>query len=111
MIILKSELKSSLQERSFKVFLYTAILCALTEHSITGYEINRFFLKKHRVFIVPAQLTPVDYHGKKGWIEYIRNKGGRVYALTEKGGKIVAKMAEITREIQGVIRIILKCYD
>jgi len=48
---------------------------------------------------------------KKGWIEYIRNKGGRVYALTEKGGKIVAKMAEITREIQGVIRIILKCYD
>ncbi len=65
MIILKSELKSSLQERSFKVFLYTAILCASTEHSITGYEINRFFLKKHRVFIVPAQLTPVDYHGKK----------------------------------------------
>lgn len=54
------------------------------------------------------QLTIME---RKGWIEYIRNKGGRVYALTEKGGKIVAKMAEITREIQGVIRIILKCYD
>ncbi|MBN1244343.1 PadR family transcriptional regulator [Candidatus Bathyarchaeota archaeon] len=109
---MKPELKPTVQERSLKAFLDLAILCALTDHPMTGYEINRLFLKKHRIFIGPStiysKLTSME---RKGWIECIRNKAGRVYGLTEKGRKIAAKMADITREIQGFIRIMLKCRD
>ena len=52
--IMKPELKSMVQERSLKAFLGLAILCALTEHPLTGYEINRLFLKKHRLCVGPS---------------------------------------------------------
>jgi DNA-binding PadR family transcriptional regulator len=105
------ELKPTVQERSLKAFLDLAILCALTEHPMTGYEINRFFLKKHRIFIGPSivysKLATIE---KKGWIECVKNQTGKVYALTENGKKIIDKMTDITHEIQDFIRIILKCH-
>ena len=109
---MKLELKPTLQERSLKAFLDIAILCALTDHPMTGYEINRLFLKKHRIFVGPSTIySKLASIERKGWIECVRNKSGRVYALTEKGRKIAAKMADITKEIQSFTRIMLKCRD
>jgi DNA-binding PadR family transcriptional regulator len=110
--IVKPELKPTVQERSLKAFLDLAILCALTEHPMTGYEINRLFLKKHRVFVGPSavysKLAAIE---QKGWIECVKNQTGKVYGLTENGKEIIEKMADITREIQEFIRIILKCHE
>ena len=109
---MKPELKPTVQERSIKAFLDLAILCALTEHPMTGYEIARYFLKKHRVFVGPSivysKLAAIE---KKGWIECVKNQTGKVYGLIENGKKIIEKMADITRKIQEFIRIILKCHE
>jgi DNA-binding PadR family transcriptional regulator len=108
----KPELKPTVQERSLKAFLDLAILCALTDHPMTGYEINRLFIKKHRIFIGPstiyAKLASIE---QKGWIACIKNGSGKVYDLTEQGRRMTLKMMDITREIQGFIRIMLKCRD
>jgi DNA-binding PadR family transcriptional regulator len=110
--ILNLELKPTLQERSLKAFLDLAILCALTDHPMTGYEINRLFLKKHRIFIGPStiysKLTTME---REAWIKCVRNRAGRVCSLTEKGRKITADMTGINREIQDFIRTILKSHD
>jgi DNA-binding PadR family transcriptional regulator len=107
--ILKLELKSTLQERSLKAFLDLAILCALTEYPMTGYEINRLFLKKHRIFIGPSTIySKLSSMERKGWIKCVRNRAGRVCSLTEKGRQIAADMAGIAKEIQFFIRTMLK---
>jgi DNA-binding PadR family transcriptional regulator len=48
---------------------------------------------------------------KKGWIKCIINRTGRVYSLTEKGQQIAANMTDITKEIQGFIRTMLKSHN
>ena len=110
--IMIPELKPIVQERSLKAFLDLAILCALTEQPITGYEINRLFLKKYRIFVAPstvyAKLASIE---RKGWIECVNNCPGKVYGLTERGRRITLKMTDITREIHSFIRIMLKCRD
>jgi DNA-binding PadR family transcriptional regulator len=109
--ILKPELEPNVQERSLKAFLDLAILCALTEHPMTGYEINRLFLKKHRIFVGPStvysKLVSIE---RKGWIAGVKNRTGKVYGLTEQGKKITMQMADITKEIQDFLKIILKCH-
>jgi DNA-binding PadR family transcriptional regulator len=110
--ILNLELKPTMQERSLKAFLDLAILCALTDHPMTGYEINRLFLKKHRIFIGPSTIySKLATMERKAWIKCVRNRAGRVCSLTEKGRKITADATGITREIQGFIRTILKSHD
>lgn len=107
--ILKTELKPTLQERSLKAFLDLAILCALTEHPMTGYEINHLFLKKHRIFIGPSTIySNLISMERKDWVKCIRNRAGRVYSLTEKGRKIATNMTDIIREIQSFLPIMLK---
>ncbi len=111
-VIVKPELKPTVQERSLKAFLDLAILCALTDHPMTGYEINRLFIKKHRIFVGPSTIyTKLASIEHNGWIECVKNGSGKVYGLTEKGKRITLKMMDITQEIHGFIRIMLKCRD
>ena len=110
--ILNLELKPTMQERSLKAFLDLAILCALTDHPMTGYEINRLFLKKHRIFIDPSTIySKLATMEREAWIKCVRNRAGRVCGLTEKGRKITADATGITREIQYFIKTILKSHD
>jgi DNA-binding PadR family transcriptional regulator len=110
--ILNLELKPTLQERSLKAFLDLAILCALTDHPMTGYEINRLFLKKHRIFIGPSTIySKLANMEREAWIKCVRNRAGRVCSLTEKGRKITADATGINREIQDFIKNILKSHD
>jgi DNA-binding PadR family transcriptional regulator len=108
--ILKPEVKPNLQERTLKAFLDLAILCALAERPMTGYEINRIFLKKYRIFVGPSTIySKLASIERNEWIECVSNRAGRVYGLTEQGRRITLKMMDITREIQGFVRIMLKC--
>jgi DNA-binding PadR family transcriptional regulator len=79
---------------------------------MTGYEVNRLFLKKHRIFIGPSTIySKLATMEREAWIKCVRNRAGRVCSLTEKGRKITADMTGITREIQDFIRTILKSQD
>jgi DNA-binding PadR family transcriptional regulator len=110
--IVKPELEPTVQERSLKAFLDLAILCALTEHPMTGYEINRLFIKKHRIFIGPstvyAKLASIE---RKGWIKRVKSSSGRRYELTTQGKRMILKLTDINREIQAFLKIILKCHE
>ena len=108
--IVKPELKPTLQERSLRAFLDLAILCVLAEHPMTGYEINRIFLKKHRIYVGPSTIySKLASIERKGWIECVKNGAGRVYGLTEQGKNMAANMPNMTREIQSFMRILLNC--
>jgi len=108
---MKPELESTVQERSLKAFLDLAILCALTEHPMTGYEINHLFLKKHQIFVSPSTIySKLASIERKGLIECVKNGAGRVYGLTAKGRSIVANMPDINREIQSFLKNMLKCH-
>jgi DNA-binding PadR family transcriptional regulator len=110
--IVKPEVKPTVQERSLKAFLDLAILCALTDHPMTGYEINRLFLKKHRIFVAPSTIyAKLAFIEQKGWIECVKTDAGKVYGLTENGRKVTDRMIDITREIHGFLKIMLKCRD
>jgi DNA-binding PadR family transcriptional regulator len=99
-IVVNPELKPTVQERTLKAFLDLAILCALTEHPMTGYEINRLFLKKNRAFVSPGTIySKLASMERKSWIKRAKDGTGKVYELTETGRRITAKMEDTTREI------------
>lgn len=108
MSILEIELKPSIQNRSLRVFLDLVILRMLSHRSMTGYEINTFFVEKYGIMIGPStiysKLTALE---QNGWIQVIREKPGRIYSLTEQGQKMVNNIPKITKEIQVFIQILL----
>jgi DNA-binding PadR family transcriptional regulator len=111
-IVVNPELKPTVQERTFKAFLDLAILCALTEHPMTGYEINRLFLKKNRTFVSPGTIySKLASMERKSWIKRAKDGTGKVYELTETGRRITAKMEDTTREIQVFLKNMLKCHN
>ena len=112
MVNMKQEPKPTIQERTLKAFLDLAILCAITEHPMTGYEIKRLILKKHRIFLNPgtiyAKLTAME---RKDWIKPTKIGARKVYELTEDGKRKTAKMEDTSREIQAFLKNMLKCSD
>jgi DNA-binding PadR family transcriptional regulator len=107
--ILKLELEPTIQERSLRAFLDLAILCALMDRPMTGYEINSFFVKKFGILIGPSMVYSKLYSmERKGWVRCARNRAGRVYSLTEQGQKIVDSMTSMAEEIQAFIKILLR---
>jgi DNA-binding PadR family transcriptional regulator len=79
---------------------------------MTGYEVNRFFIKKHRIFIGPstvyAKLASIE---RKGWIKRVKSSSGKRYELTTQGKRMILKLTDINREIQAFLKIILKCHE
>jgi DNA-binding PadR family transcriptional regulator len=96
--------KTTVQKRIFIAFSDLAILVALKNRSLTGYGINRYFLMRAGDAASPstvyASLASLE---RKGWIECITDKRGRVYALTAIGGKIVDEMPDSVKEIKKFI--------
>ena len=107
--ILNLKLQPSVQERSLKAFLDLAILCALVDKAMTGYEINRFLTKKFGIIIGPntiySKLTSIE---RKGWTKSVQNRAGRAYSLTEKGKEITDNMNDISEEIQLFVKTMLR---
>jgi DNA-binding PadR family transcriptional regulator len=76
---------------------------------LTGYGINRYFLLRVGDAASPstvyASLASLE---RKGWIECITDRRGRVYALTAVGGRIVDEMPESVEKIKEFIDKLLK---
>ncbi len=101
--------KPSVQKRIFIAFSDLAILIALKKHAMTGYGINKYFLTRVGDAASPstvyASLASLE---RKGWIECITDRRGRVYALTVTGRKIVDEMPDSVEEIKELIDKLLK---
>ena len=101
--------KPTVQKRIFVAFSDLAILIALKNQALTGYGINNYFLKKVGDAASPstvyASLASLE---RKGWIECIADRRGRVYALTAEGKKIVEQMPESVEEIKQFIDRLLR---
>jgi DNA-binding PadR family transcriptional regulator len=108
-LILRVELKPTIQKRSLKAFIDLAILCALTNQPMTGYKINNHFIKKLGVTVSPSMIyTNIISMERKKWIKCVRNRNGRIYALTDRGQEIVDNMPTIAQEIQSFIKTLLR---
>ncbi len=107
-INLKTE-KSTVQKRIFIAFSDLAILIALKNQDMTGYGINKLFMKKVGDVASPstvyASLASLE---RNGWIECVRSGSGRVYGLTEEGTKIADNIDSIVEEIKRFIDKLLK---
>ncbi len=101
--------KQDMQRRAFIAFSDLAILIALKNHAFTGYGINRYFLEKVGDAASPSTVyTSLASLERKGWIECITERRGRVYALTEEAQKAVSGMPDSVEEIKRFIEKILK---
>jgi DNA-binding PadR family transcriptional regulator len=100
-LILRSELKPTIQKRSLKAFIDLAILCALTNQPMTGYGINVLFMNRFGIMVSPSMIyvTLVSLE-RKGWIKCVRNRNGRVYSLTDRGQEIADNLKDIAEEIR-----------
>lgn len=101
MLILKPELKPTIQKRSLKAFLDLAILCALTNEPLTGYGINALFMSTFGFMVSPSMIyANLFTMERKGWIKCVRNKAGRIYILTDQGKEIADNINGITEQIR-----------
>jgi DNA-binding PadR family transcriptional regulator len=96
-------------QRIFVAFSDLAILIALKDYPMTGYGINKYFLKKVGYTASPstvyASLASLE---RKRLIECIKNKKGRVYALTAEGEKVANGMSMSVEEIKRFMDKLLK---
>jgi DNA-binding PadR family transcriptional regulator len=75
---------------------------------MTGYEINRLFVKKVGSLITPSVIyRNLKVTEKKCWARSTLNKGRKIYSLTEEGRAIVDNMNSLTQEIHGCIKALL----
>ena len=91
--------KSTVHKRIFIAFSDLAILVALKNQAMTGYGINKYFMRKVGDTASPSTVySTLATIERKCLIKCVRNKSGRAYSLTEKGTKIVDDMDNIVEE-------------
>lgn len=101
--------KQSIQRRIFISFSDLAILVALKNQSLTGYGINNYFLKKVGDAASPSTVySSLAALERKGWIECIAERRGRVYSLTTSGRQVVDKMDATAEDIKLFMDKLLK---
>lgn len=101
--------KPTVQKRIFIAFSDLAILVALKNQAMTGYGINNYFMKKVGDAASPSTVySSLASLERKSWIKCVRNRGGRVYGLTEEGTKIADNMDNTVEEIKRFLDKLLK---
>jgi DNA-binding PadR family transcriptional regulator len=95
---LKTE-RTNVQKRIFVAFSDFAIMVALKNQVMTGYAINKYFIRKTgdiaSTSTVYSTLATIE---RKGLIKCVRNRSGRAYALTDEGEKIVNSISNVIEE-------------
>ena len=99
----------TVQKRIFKSFSDLAILVALKKQPFTGYGINNFFMKKVGDIASPSTIySSLSSLERKRLIECVRDRSGRLYALTEEGRKIAEDMLRTLEEINRFLDRLLR---
>jgi DNA-binding PadR family transcriptional regulator len=98
----------AVHKRLFIALSDLAILIALKNHAMTGYQINNHLIKKLRIIVSPTTVySTLASMERKGWIKCIKSRQGRVYVLTEEGRKIVEIIDKIIEESKRFIEKLL----
>lgn len=101
--------KPTVQKRIFKAFADLAILMTLKNQTLTGYGINNYFMRKVGDIASPSTIySSLSSLERKGLIECIRDRSGRLYALTENGKRIAEDMPNTLEEIKLFLDRLLK---
>jgi len=95
-------------KRLFIAFSDLAILIALRDRAMTGYQLDNYLIKKLRIMVSPSTVySTLASMERKGWIERITSKQRRAYILTEEGKKVVDTIDEIIEESKRFIEKLL----
>jgi DNA-binding PadR family transcriptional regulator len=109
---MRVKLKPSIKERSIKAFLDLAIIYALTNESMTGYEINIYFVEKFKILVGPSIIySKLLIMERKGWIKSTQNRTARRYTLTNQGQEIAKNLNNLAQEIQEYTKLFLKVQE
>ena len=86
----------TVHKRIFIALSDLAIIVALKNQAMTGYGINKYFMRKVSDTASPSTVySTLAAIEREGLIKCVRNKGGRAYSLTDEGTKIVDDMYSI----------------
>jgi DNA-binding PadR family transcriptional regulator len=109
---MRVKLKPSIKERSIKAFLDLAIICALTNGPMTGYELNIYFVEKFKILVGPSIIySKLLIMERKGWIKSTQNRTARRYTLTSQGQEIANDLNNLAQEIQEYTKLFLKVQE
>ena len=90
---------STVHRRLFIAFSDLAILVALKNQAMTGYGINKYFMKKigntASTSTIYSTLAKTE---RESLIKCVNKKNGRVYILTDQGKKIIEDIKETGEE-------------
>lgn len=104
--MMKEEL--DIRKTVVKCFLEPAILCRLKHKPMTGYRIRVILIEEFGVNISPDTIYHAIYSlERKGLLQCLRKKPGRVYSLTEDGWKTTKSIPAKVMEIQRFIKMLL----
>jgi len=91
--------RTTIQRRIFLAFSDFAILVALKDQPMTGYAINKYFVRKvGDIASVSTLYSTLANAERSGLIKSVKNRGGRTYALTTEGEKIVKCISNTIEE-------------
>lgn len=106
---MNTELDIDVKGRVLRAFLDLAILVALANHAMTGYEVSTRLVKNLGVPIGSGTVYYKIYAmQEEGWVKCARNRKARLYGLTEKGKEITDNMNQIVEEIETFTKALLK---
>jgi DNA-binding PadR family transcriptional regulator len=94
------ECNYSIRERVLKAFLDLVIIRLLSQHSMSGYEINKAITKQTGIMLNPSTIYSKLYTlEKQGQACYVMVRSGKIYSLTPQGHQTMKKMPVILVEI------------
>ncbi len=97
-----------IREKCVRAFLDLAILARLRNAPLSGYEITILFVRKFGIIVSPSVVYSVLYSlERNGLVIGVARRRGRIYELTEEGGKAIEKIRNAIADMQNFIRIIL----
>jgi DNA-binding PadR family transcriptional regulator len=72
----------------------------IEEHSMSSYEINKALTREFGVIIGPSTIyLKLGTLEKRGSIQCVEGRSGKIYSLTEQGHKIIMNVPIIVEEI------------
>ena len=95
------KLERNTKKEVIKCFLELAILCRLKCKPMTGYGVSASLLSEFNVNISPDTIYHALYSmERKGLLQCVRNRPGRMYSLTENGRKVADLIPSTVQNIQ-----------
>ena len=106
---MEREISKEMHERIVKGFLDMAIMAKLMDDNpMSGYDVITFVHKKFNTLLSSGTVYNVLYAlERNGLVRGMWNQRKRVYELTDKGGKTIKVVFNLTEEIQNTVKLLI----